>query len=1178
MKKLVIVIVLLSFVFCGVGNAVGATALQNAIAKSQKHLLKLQYPDGHWEGKIHINPRETAYYILTAQYIGIADKEHTRRSANWLITHQHTDGSWGFFDEGGEGDISVTGIVALALEAAGVPRKSRTLIKAREYIHTHGGPGAFDLFCKIFYVLYNKMSWDEKGIILPPIESMLLAKDADQSINKMNAWIREGTVPAMVLKTLDKKKLTAAEQSALKAAEFFIVSHQLEDGCWYTQLPTSLSMIALYRLNWEKHKPRIMVSLEWLHKKQNPDGYQRRFELSVWDTALAVVAFKESGASPVSKALLRAADWLINAQTVAGGELWSDNFSGGWSYNPYNIIYPDNDDTALALMALSRTTMKSYTKEYKKKVAMERGKRWLLYMQNDDGGWATFARNQSEKTYKVPPTAIEDTSVPDITGHVLSALGKLGYKSDSPSIKRAIEYLKKDQTEEGAWYGRWGLCYLYGTSTVLIGLNDVKEDMNQFYVRKAVAWLKKNQNKDGGWGEEFDHWSERLGVSYTKMGKSTVEQTAWVIMALLAAGEDPSSPPVEKGIRYILKCQRKDGSWLTKKYTVLGLNPYRNTLYPDYWPLMALGMYSQYKHDISRIQGQDHLLNSIFWPHSLETYSSVIKKMPVPNLTSSFKEEIEIEAKGRAELEVTITRLNTGKQSGLELVVSNIGTDVAQDLSFQVGNDGKINIVGSLEAGHSHVANLKLEKLAKGKPHLFLNFKFSYKNSEGRIISETRQAPVKDFSQKSGRGNNNLWILIVVLVLAAVFFVWKKFPEYKLVGFALGNLKKNTLRTALSMLGMIVGVAAISGTISLGLSFQDRLASDFKSFGAGRILVLPYELQVQAGPPQEIIGASPPAKFNEEDLKLLRKIDNIESVCAVINAEETVEFAGKKAKLYITFLDTETFYKTTPLKLASGRFISAGDRYAVNLGSSIVQDAFPEEIEDGMQIKIGSKNYRVVGSFKDVGGIPGKLQTLVTPNILVYAPLSIAGEFTAQDYYDGVEIKVKDESKIMQTSKDIEEKLKINHQQEVFSTLYTQKLQDKVANLLVQFNLIIIVIGAFSLLVSGIGIMNIMLVSVTERKREIGILKALGAKESTILKIFLLEAGSIGLISGIIGCALGYLVLMGLQAIAGISAPFNPLLLLVLSLTFALVVGIVSGTYPAYRASKLDPIEAIKHE
>lgn len=150
-------------------------------------------------------------------------------------------------------------------------------------------------------------------------------------------------------------------------------------------------------------------------------------------------------------------------------------------------------------------------------------------------------------------------------------------------VKKAIEFLKKDQVKDGSWWGRWGICYIYGTTQTLIGLKAVDENMEEEYIKKAVDWLIKNQNDDGGWGE---HYTSFFSTSFI-LGQSTVEHTSWAIIALLDSGIDPNSEAIRKGIDYILKAQKEDGSF-PPSYTAAAIDPGKYEIYSAIFPLWAL--------------------------------------------------------------------------------------------------------------------------------------------------------------------------------------------------------------------------------------------------------------------------------------------------------------------------------------------------------------------------------------------------------------------------------------------------------------------------------------------------------------------------------------------------------------------------------------------------------------
>jgi squalene-hopene/tetraprenyl-beta-curcumene cyclase len=186
--------------------------------------------------------------------------------------------------------------------------------------------------------------------------------------------------------------------------------------------------------------------------------------------------------------------------------------------------------------------------------------------------------------------ALVDPPTEDVTGRVLEMLGTFGYSARHPAAVRALAILKKWQQPDGSWWGRWGVNYVYGTWSVLLGLKAIGADMQSPMVQRAVAWLKGCQNPDGGWGECCESYRK---PSLRGQGTSTASQTAWAVMGLMAAGET-DSPAVNEGIDYLVKTQKKDGRWEEKYFTGTGFPGYfmiRYHLYRDVFPLMALGMY-----------------------------------------------------------------------------------------------------------------------------------------------------------------------------------------------------------------------------------------------------------------------------------------------------------------------------------------------------------------------------------------------------------------------------------------------------------------------------------------------------------------------------------------------------------------------------------------------------------
>ena len=226
--------------------------------------------------------------------------------------------------------------------------------------------------------------------------------------------------------------------------------------------------------------------------------------------------------------------------------------------------------------------------------AIEAGANWTMGMQSRDGGFAAFDPDTDHRWLNHLPLAdveaVTDPSCPDLTGRVLEMMGTLGYSADHPVARRAIEWLRREQSAEGSWWGRWGVNHIYGTFSALAGLRAIGFELSQPMVKRAVEWLKSKQNADGGWGES--PLSDR-DPAWWGRGASTASQTAWALLGLLA-GEDTLGESVLKGVRWLVERQNASGGWDEREFTGNGFPNHfymRYYLYPHYFPLMALGQF-----------------------------------------------------------------------------------------------------------------------------------------------------------------------------------------------------------------------------------------------------------------------------------------------------------------------------------------------------------------------------------------------------------------------------------------------------------------------------------------------------------------------------------------------------------------------------------------------------------
>jgi squalene-hopene/tetraprenyl-beta-curcumene cyclase len=357
------------------------------------------------------------------------------------------------------------------------------------------------------------------------------------------------------------------------------------------------AVLALQALGYPEDHPLIRGQIKEIESLGVETAHSLRYQpcvSPVWDTALAANALVESGLPADHPQLQRAAEWMLDEQITVPGD-WQVKrphvTPGGWPFQYNNDFYPDLDDTGMVLMALVK--IKGLDPERTER-SIERGLQWFLGMQGGDGGWGSFDADNNRLIFNNIPFAdhgaLLDPSTEDLTGRGLEMLGTLGYGTDHPAARRALGFIRRTQTRDGSWYGRWGANYIYGCWSVLRGLGAIGEDCTQDYVRRAVAWLLSRQNADGGWGETLASYDE---PELAGRGDSIPSQTAWALLALFAVGHT-TGPAVDNGIRYLIDAQREDGKWEDPLWNGTGFPRVfylKYHLYAKYFPLWALGVY-----------------------------------------------------------------------------------------------------------------------------------------------------------------------------------------------------------------------------------------------------------------------------------------------------------------------------------------------------------------------------------------------------------------------------------------------------------------------------------------------------------------------------------------------------------------------------------------------------------
>ncbi len=383
------------------------------------------------------------------------------------------------------------------------------------------------------------------------------------------------------------------------------------------------------------------------------------------------------------------------------------------------------------------------------------------------------------------------------------------------------------------------------------------------------------------------------------------------------------------------------------------------------------------------------------------------------------------------------------------------------------------------------------------------------------------------------------------------------------------NLTFRKMRTFLTLLGIIIGITAIVALVSIGEGMTKSVNEQFDRLGADKIFVA----SMMTG------GGGTGEGLTDKDLNKIRKIPGVKVVIPVVTLVAGSEFKGEEKALSITGVPAreaeQTFSDAQAYRVFRGRWLGPGDRRKATIGFNIHDDFYRVKVDVGDKIEIQGNEVDVIGIFADTGDND--------QNNRIFMDFDYLREIMNKgDDITSMVVRVDDIGKAEAVSIRIKEALEKNHDTSSFVVLTSQELVKQITD---SFKVIQVVFGgiaAVSLIVGGVGIANTMIMNVLERTKEIGIMKATGAKSTHVLKMIVVESGIIGIIGGSIGIFIGYIISLGINVAAEQYLGANVLTTAVTSqlagfaLGFSFVIGILSGLYPAYRASKLDPIVALR--
>lgn len=624
------------------------SAAADAVRKASLSLLKRQTAEGFWWADLRADTTLESDYILMQLWLhpptnGVWNpptRPQVDRAVNAIFARQLQDGGFNIFEQG-PSEVSASIKAYFALKVAGVSLEASQLARLRHRILELGGLQAANSYVRTNLSLFNLFPRSACPSIPP--ELILLPFNF---IYQMSAWTRAIVIPLSIVHAANPSRPVPAgfnlEELFLPGAPM-LPEPDLRTFSWRN------CFLALDRFLkvWERFGPRFIRNYaikqceKWmLERFEGSDGlgaiypsmqyavmaldllgygtdhplrreaeaqfnglmvdndargfYMQPCFSPVWDTAIAAFALGETE-NPPTPELRRVADWLLTKEVRRKGD-WAVKRPkvepSGWAFEFNNEFYPDVDDTAMVLLAFKQTKASDPVKQ---QACMKRAIDWLLAMQGKDGGWAAFDADNNWSILSHVPfadhNAMLDPSCPDISGRVMEALVACGIKPSHPAIRNGVEYLLKAQEQDGSWYGRWGVNYIYGTFLALRGLRAAGVGENEPCIQRGLEFIRAYQNPDGGWGESCASYDENRFIQ----NASTPSQTAWAILALLAGG-DLRSESLYNGVAYLLSTLNADGTWDEEYSTGTGFPSVFYLCYTEYrntFPLLALAQFQK---------------------------------------------------------------------------------------------------------------------------------------------------------------------------------------------------------------------------------------------------------------------------------------------------------------------------------------------------------------------------------------------------------------------------------------------------------------------------------------------------------------------------------------------------------------------------------------------------------